>query len=370
VPGTTDYYELLGVRRGCSADEIKKAFRTRARETHPDVADHDGAEESFKELNEAYEVLSDPQKREMYDRFGTVDPRMAGGGYDVGDVFGGGGLDDLFSVFFGGVAGGARTMSRDGRDMGAQVGVTLLEAADGVEKEVRYTRDAPCASCAGSGAAAGGSVATCPDCGGAGQRRAARRTFLGTFESLTPCARCGQTGQIVEPPCPVCQGGGRERLTDAVTVDVPAGVVDGMSVRVPGAGEAGFRGARPGDLLVTVRIEPHEFLHREGDDLHARTSVSVAQAALGASITVRGLRGDVAVKIPAGAQFGDTVAVRGEGMPRLRGGGAGDLVVHLAVAVPRKLTKRQKELLRELGETFGDGHAATPLERLRYWLGA
>jgi molecular chaperone DnaJ len=365
--GTKDYYDVLGVARDASAHDIKKAFRRMARETHPDSSEHDDAEERFKDVNEAYEVLSDPRKREMYDRYGTADPRAAGG---FGDVFGGGGVEDIFSMFFGNMSGGAR-VDLDGRDMAAQVTVTLLEAATGAKREVRYTRDAVCRTCAGSGVAAGGRVVQCPECGGTGQQRTARRTFLGTFESLSPCAVCNSTGSVAEPPCETCGGSGRERRTETVTVDVPAGVEDGMALRVTGAGEAGLRGARPGDLIVTVRVEQHEFLARDGADLHCRAEVSVASAALGGTIVVPGLRGDVEVVVPPGAQFGDTVRVRGEGMPMLRGTGIGDLVVHLIVTVPKKLSKRQRELLKELSTSFGEKPSQRrPLQRLRDWLGA
>lgn len=371
--GTKDYYGLLGVARDASAEDIKRAFRRKARETHPDVADHDGAEEAFKELNEAYEVLSDPQKRQIYDQYGTIDPREAGyGGADFGDIFNAAGVEDLFSMFFGGVGatGNTRAAAREGRDMAAQVTVTLLEAADGATKEVRYTRDAPCSTCGGAGAAPGGKVVTCPECGGTGQKRTARRTFLGTFESLTPCPRCGATGTVAEPPCPTCAGTGRERRTESVSVDVPAGIVDGMQIRVKGAGEAGLRGAAAGDLLVSVRIQPHEFLARDGDDLHCSAQISMSVAALGGLVCVPGLHGDVDLDVPAGSQYGDLVRVRGEGMPRLRGGGKGDLVVHLAVTVPKKLDKRQRELLRELGESLGDEQRKRrPLHKIRDWLG-
>ena len=372
MPETKDYYSILGVARDASQDEIKKAFRRKAREIHPDVSDHDHAEEMFKEVNEAYEVLSDPDKREMYDRYGTADPRMAGGGFgDVGDLFGGGFVEDIFSTFFGGGAGGGRQRAArmNGRDMAAQVSITLQEAATGVERELRLTKLGTCPTCEGTGSAAEEArVVTCPVCDGTGQRRSVRRTIFGMMEQLTPCDNCGSTGTIVEEPCPTCGGEGRARVTENVTVNIPAGVDEAMSVRVPGAGEAGIRGATPGDLLVQIHVEPHEFLHRERDDLHAQASVSVSQAALGARLTVPGLFEDETLDVPAGAQHGHTLRLRGHGMPRLRGGGKGDLIVHLAVDVPRKLTKRQRELFQELGETFGDGQAPRPFRRLRDWL--
>ena len=368
-----DYYALLGVDRDASEADIKKAFRRKARETHPDVASHDGAEDAFKAVNEAYEVLCDPERRRMYDRYGTADPRAAGP--DIGDIFGGGGIgmDDIFSAFFGGGFGGGSQRPRTGgRDMTAAVTITLEEAATGVTKTLRVTRDAPCDTCGATGAADGGTARTCADCGGTGQRRVGRRTFLGVVESVTPCTTCGATGAVIDTPCAVCNGSGRARVTSDIEVTVPPGAENGMRIHVPGAGEAGIRGAQAGSLLVTVRVQPHEFLHRDADDLHVRASLSVAQAALGTTLHVPGLQGDVKVDVDGGAQFGDTIRVRGEGMPRLReagrGTGRGDLYVHVAIEVPRKLSKRQRELMAELGETFGDPERETPMQRLRDWL--
>ena len=362
-----DYYDVLGVARGATAEEIKKAFRRKARETHPDVSDGENAEEQFKELNEAYEVLSDPERRATYDRFGTADPRAGGfgNGADFGDFFG---IDDIFSAFFGGAQQTTR-VRLDGRDMRAQVAVTLEEAASGVEREVSVTRVGPCGACDATGAAPGGSVTICPVCHGGGQQRTARRTILGTMESLSPCQRCGATGSIIDPPCPSCHGDGRLRVTENVTVPIPRGIADGETLRVPGNGEAGVRGARAGDLLVTVRVSAHEYLHREGDDLHAMASINIAQASLGDAIRVRALFGEEEVSFAAGVQSGETARLRGKGMPRMRGG-EGDLIVHLRVDVPKKLSKKQRELLRELGESFGTGSGApTPLERIKDWLG-
>lgn len=367
---TIDYYEVLGVPRDASADDVKKAFRRRARDVHPDTSEHDDAEERFKQLNEAYEVLSDPDKRAMYDRYGTADARDVGFGGGYGDPFGGGvGMGDVFSMFFDGMmGGGARTVRPEGRDMGGQVVVTLLEAADGADKEITYTRAAPCATCGGSGAAEGGSAKTCPQCGGSGQMRTARRTILGTFESIQPCDRCGATGTVVEPPCPTCGGSGRANASETVTVHVPAGIADGARIRVPGMGEAGLRGATAGDLIVTVRVAPHEFLHREGDDLHARANVPMTIAALGGEMSVPGLRGPVTIKVPAHAHNGQTVVAKEQGMPRGRGG-TGDLVIHVNITVPRKLTKEQRELVQKLSESLGDGREPTTLDRIREWLG-
>lgn len=368
--GTKDYYEILGVARDASDADIKKAFRHKARETHPDVNDSADAEDRFKELNEAYDVLSDPEKRRMYDQYGTADPRMAGGGYgDMGDVFAGFGMEDLFSVFFGGAGfGGQRRPRMEGRDIVASLQVTLEEAATGVEKEVVLNRLVPCEECSATGSADGTGSTTCPTCGGSGQKQTYRKTFLGTMTTMSPCDTCNATGQVISNPCPECAGQGRVPDREHVKVAVPAGVADGMQLRLRGMGEAGVRGAAAGDLIVTVRVAQHEYLHREGDDLHCRATISIAQAALGADLSVCGINEDNEVHIDAGAQFGDTVRLRGKGMPHVRGSGRGDLIVHLAVEVPKKLNKRQKELLEELSTSLGDPERKSTLERLRDWL--
>ncbi len=372
MPATRDYYEVLGVSRDASEAEVKKAFRSRARDVHPDTSDHDNAEDLFKELNEAYETLSDPQKRANYDRFGAAGQPSGfpGGGYGYSDPFGGAGMGDLFSVIFDGVMGGnARQQARtEGRDMAAQVVVTLEEAATGVTKQVAYQRVAPCATCSGTGAAEGGTATTCPDCNGAGQVTTSRRTFLGTFQSAAPCNRCAATGTVVEPPCPACAGHGRLQARENVAVDVPAGVRDGQVLSVSGKGEAGLRGSSAGDLVVTVRVRQHEFLHREGDDLHGRASVPMTTAALGGEIEVPGLFGPVPVKVAAGTQNDETLTAKGAGMPRARGGN-GDLVVHVNVVVPTKLSKAERALLEQLSESMGDKRSHSPLHRVRDWLG-
>lgn len=370
MPSTRDYYDVLGVSREASADEIKKAYRSRARDVHPDTSDHEDAEERFKELNEAYEVLSDSGKRSNYDQYGTAEPQGGfPGGYGYGDPFGGG-VGDLFSVIFDTMAGGGgrQQVRTEGRDMSAQVVVTLDEAATGTTKQVAYARVAPCATCEGSGAAEGGSATTCTACHGTGQVSSARRTFLGTFQSVAPCDTCGATGTVIDPPCPTCGGQGRVQTRESVDIDVPAGVYDGQTVTVPGKGEAGLRGARVGDLVVTIRVRPHEYLHREGDDLHARAGVPMTVAALGGEIEVPVFEGKVSVKVPAGTQNGDTISARGEGMPRQRGG-HGDLIVHANVVVPKRLSKTQRKLLEELADSMGESHSSSPLDRVRDWLG-
>lgn len=367
---TKDYYAVLGVSKEASESEIKKAFRARARETHPDVNKAHDAEEQFKAVNEAYDVLSDPQKRQMYDTYGTADPRAAGGGGygDVGDIFAGFGMEDLFSVFFGGGGFGGQRVRMEGRDIAVSVAVTLEEAATGVEKEVVLNRLVPCEECSATGSADGSGSTTCSVCNGTGQKQTYRRTILGTISTATPCDTCHGTGSVIENPCPECQGQGRVPDREHVKVSVPAGIRDGMQLRLRGLGEAGVRGAAAGDLIVTVRVKPHEYLHREGDDLHCRATISLAQAALGADLTVCGIGEDNEVSVPAGSQHGDTVRVRGKGMPHVRGTGHGDLIVHLAIDVPKKLTKRQRELLTELGESLGDPEKRSPMQKLRDWL--
>jgi molecular chaperone DnaJ len=365
--GTSDYYEILGVTRDATDAEIKRAFRRKARETHPDVNSAPDAEAQFKRINEAYDVLSDRTKRENYDRFGTADPRAAGAS-DFGEVFAGFGMEDLFSVFFRGVAGGSQRARVDGRDMAAQLTVTLEEAFHGATKEIALNRLVPCDECGATGSESGSAPTTCPSCNGSGQKRGYRKTFLGTVATMTPCDTCGATGVIVDDPCPECSGQGRVPDREHVSVEVPAGIQDGMQLRVAGHGESGVRGARSGDLIVTVRIAQHEYLHRQGDDLHCRANVSISQAALGAEIEVCGVDGDNEVSIPGGSQHGDKIKVKHEGMPHLRRGGRGDLYVHLAVVVPRKLDKRQRELLTELGESLGDPEQRSPLQKLKDWI--
>lgn len=381
--GTKDYYQTLGVERSASAEEIKKAFRRKARECHPDVNQEPDAEERFKEVNEAYDVLSDPAKKEQYDRFGSVGrgagPAGGPGGYggyvDLNDLFGGGGgggfgMGDLFSAFFGGVAGAARGVRNEGRDMAMSLNITLEEAATGVGKEVVLDRLATCDVCGGTGAEEGSGVVTCTDCGGTGQRVTMRQTFLGTMQTATPCDTCATTGKVVEHPCEECQGSGRVPDRQRVTVQIPAGIRDGQQIRLREMGEAGIRGAHAGDLIVTVRVRADEFLHREGDDLHCKATISITQAALGTELKLKGILEENEISVPSGTQHGDTVRLKGRGMPRVNSSTRGDLIVHFGIEVPKKLNKRQKELLRELASEFGDETRAekSTAERLKDWL--
>lgn len=373
-----DLYEILGVSKDASDFEIKKAFRRRARELHPDVNKAADAEDQFKELNEAYDVLSDPNKRAQYDRFGTI-PGAAGGGYgggsgyvDFDDLFGGGfgGMGDIFSSFFGGQGGqGGRPARKEGRDMGVGLRITLEEVARGVEKEIVYDRLAPCPDCKGTGLGENGKVVTCPECGGKGRVVSVQRTFLGDMQTATTCKKCNGTGSSIENPCPECEGQGRVPDRQRVTVKVPAGIRDGQQLRVGGFGEAGIQGAQAGDLIVTCRVQPHEFFERDGDDLHGRANISFIQAILGAEIEIDGIMPDekVQVRIPAGCQNEQVVRVKGFGMPRLKSDIRGSMYVHVNVVIPEKITKKQRELLEKLADEMGEEVAAprSPLQKLR-----
>ncbi|WP_417052987.1 molecular chaperone DnaJ [Ellagibacter isourolithinifaciens] len=373
-----DLYEILGVSKDASESEIKKAFRRRARELHPDVNKAADAEDQFKELNEAYDVLSDPNKRAQYDRFGTI-PGAAGGGYgggsgyvDFDDLFGGGfgGMGDIFSSFFGGQGGqGGRPARKEGRDMGVGLRITLEEVARGVEKEIVYDRLAPCPDCKGTGLGENGKVVTCPECGGKGRVVSVQRTFLGDMQTATTCKKCNGTGSSIENPCPECEGQGRVPDRQRVTVKVPAGIRDGQQLRVGGFGEAGIQGAQAGDLIVTCRVQPHEFFERDGDDLHGRANISFIQAILGAEIEIDGIMPDekVQVRIPAGCQNEQVVRVKGFGVPRLKSDIRGSMYVHVNVVIPEKITKKQRELLEKLADEMGEEVAVprSPLQKLR-----
>jgi len=369
-----DLYDILGVSKSATEDEIKKAFRKQARELHPDVNKAPDAEEKFKELNEAYDVLSDPQKRAQYDRFGTVPGASGGaGGYqyvDFEDLFGGGfGMGDIFSSFFGGSSGGRTSVRKEGRDMGVGLRLTLEEVAAGAKKEIVYDRLAPCPDCEGSGFGPDGKEVVCPECEGQGRVVTIQHTFLGDMQTATTCKTCGGSGKSIENPCPECEGQGRVPDRQRVTVEVPVGIRDSQQLRLSGFGEAGMQGAAAGDLIVTCRIQPHEFFEREGDNLHARANISIVQATLGAEIEIDGIFEDevVAVRIPEGCQNEQVVRVRGFGMPRFKSDSRGDMYVHINVAIPKKVSKKERELLEQLAEEMGDNvsEARTPLQKLR-----
>lgn len=355
-----EYYDILGVPRDASENDIKKAFRRKARELHPDVNKAPDAEDRFKELNEAYDVLSDPQKKSVYDRYGTAEAaQSAGGGYqsvDMSDIFSG--MGDIFSSFFGGSRGSrGTTVRREGRDMGIGLRLTLEDVAVGAKKDIVYDRLVTCEECGGTGCASDGREVTCPKCKGSGRVVSVQHTFLGDMQTATTCPECGGTGSTISNPCPECQGQGRVPDREHLTINIPEGIRDGQQVRVPGYGEAGAKGAPAGDLIATVRIEPHDYFERDGDNLHTRAKVSVAQASLGADIEVVGIMEDemVPVKIPAGCQSGQTVRVKGYGLPRFRSAGKrGDLLVHVTVVTPQHLSRSARKLMEELDDVLGD----------------
>ncbi len=352
-----DYYEVLGVAKGASADEIKKGYRTKAKELHPDRnADNPKAEAQFKEANEAYEVLKDAEKKAAYDRYGhaAFEGGMGGGGGRPGGGFGGGQgdfgsafsdvFDDLFGDFMGGgQRGGGRRAAR-GSDLRYNLRVTLEDAYSGLQKTINVPTAVACSGCNGSGAEGGAEPSTCPTCSGMGKVRAQQ----GFFTVERTCPTCSGLGQIISNPCKVCNGAGRTEKDRALSVNIPAGVETGTRIRLSGEGEAGMRGGPAGDLYIFIEVAEHKLFERDGNNLYCRVPVSMGTAALGGSIevpTIDGGRGRV--QIPGGSQSGRQMRLRAKGMPALRGGTAGDMFIELAVETPVNLTNRQKELLRE-----------------------
>jgi molecular chaperone DnaJ len=343
-----DYYEVLGIARTASRDEIKAAYRKLAVKYHPDKNPGDkAAEESFKEASEAYAVLSDADKRAHYDRFGHAgvgeqpfsgfDASIFGDFSDIlGNLFG-------FEGFFGG-GGRRRTGPERGSDLRTRVDITFDEMARGVERTITVPREETCEACGGTGHPSGSAPVQCRACGGRGQQRVSQ----GFFTMLRACPQCGGAGQVITDPCPTCQGQGRVEKTRHVKVPIPAGIEDGTRVRITGHGEGGMRGGPPGDLYVVVHVREHDVFVREGADLHVEEELSAFHAALGGEAEVPTLAGGEKVQFPAGTQPGDTVTLRGKGLARLRRGGKGDLVVHFKVVVPRKLSAKQRELLQLL----------------------
>ncbi|WP_040585343.1 molecular chaperone DnaJ [Segniliparus rugosus] len=347
-----DYYAILGVDRSANDQELKRAYRRLARELHPDV--NPAEEERFKEVTTAYEVLSDPQKRQIVDAGGDpLDPR-GGAGFDG---FGGfGGLSDVFEAFFGqgfGAGGGGRSRGPRGRvqagsDALVRVTLDLEECATGSRKELTVDTAILCDLCVGSGSASGGKPTRCATCGGSGEVQSVQRSFLGQMVTARPCPTCSGAGEVVQDPCGKCSGAGRVRARRSITVDIPAGAGEGVRVRLAGQGEVGPGGGAAGDLYVEVRERPHPVFFRNGDDLHCTVRVPVVDAALGATIPMTTILGEEAlVEVAAGTQPGAVVELRGQGMPQVRGGVRGTLHVHLDVVVPARLDHKQAEKLRE-----------------------
>ena len=353
--GQRDYYEVLGVPRSADAQEMKKAYRKLAMEYHPDRNPSEDAAAKFKEINQAYEVLSDDQKRQMYDRFGHAGVEgNQSGGFDGFHGFEGG-FGDIFDAFFGGGQRGGRRRRGPARgaDLRFNLRLTFEEAIFGVDKEIEFQRQERCTRCSGKGAEPGTELATCPDCNGAGEIRRSQQSIFGQFVNVAPCGRCSGEGRIVPNPCEDCRGTGRLRAPRKIAVKVPAGVDDGSQIRLAGEGEAGARGGEPGNLYVVLSVADHEKFQRVEDHIVLELPVNVAQAALGAELSIPTLDGDMTFEVPAGTQSGEDFVIRGKGVPHLRGAGRGDMVVRVTVVVPESLTDDQRELLEKLAETMG-----------------
>ena len=345
-----DYYDTLGVDRNASASDIKKAFRKLAFDHHPDRNQHDGAEEKFKEISEAYEVLGDPEKRATYDRFGHIGAQGFGGrGFEGFDF---GGLGDIFDTFFGGATGTRRTGPRRGGDLSYGMAVSFEDAVFGCEKHLEIVRTERCSVCGGTRSEPGSKPETCTTCEGMGQVRRAQRSIFGQFINMTTCGQCNGEGKIVTRPCKSCGGQGRERVTRKIEIRVPAGVDDGMQIRLSGEGDAGRNGGSPGNLYVTLSVKGHKLFRRDASDILYELPINFAQAALGDDIDVPTLEGDFPLKIPVGCQSGRVFRIKDKGVPHLRGRGRGDQLVRVHVITPQTLDAKQKKLFKELAQTL------------------
>ncbi len=348
-----DYYEVLGVSRGARDDELKAAFRRMARQYHPDVSKDPDAEEKFKEINEAYAILSDTEKRAAYDRFGHAGVNTQGmpdfTNIDLSDI-----LEGIFGFGgFGGMGGRrSRNAPRRGADLSSRIKLTFEEAAFGVEKEVNITRDETCQECNGSGAKPGTTPNTCPQCNGQGEVRQMHQTLLGSMVQVVTCPRCSGRGEVIETPCPSCDGRGLKRKTISKLVSIPPGVSKGVQIRLAGEGQPGNNGGPRGNFYLEIDVEKHTYFRRQGDDILLDLDINIAQAVLGDEIHIPTLNGDVDLRIPPGTQPGKIFRLRGKGIPHLRGSGTGDQLVTVSVEIPTRLTTEQREMFEELAETM------------------
>jgi len=346
-----DYYEVLGVPRDATSEEMKKAFRKLAFQYHPDRNREDGAEERFKEINEAYEVLSDADKRAAYDRFGHGGAEgLFGRGFDG---FNFGGFGDIFEAFFGGTGTASRETARRGDDLRSKVSLSFEEAALGCQKEIDVARTEMCFTCRGMGSKPGSKPSRCPTCDGTGQIRRVQRSFFGQFINTAVCGQCHGEGRIITDPCGECQGTGVKKHRRRISVTVPPGVADGNELRLSGEGNAGLRGGSPGNLYVVLSVARHEFFNRDGDNIVYELPINFAEAALGAEIEVPTLYGKAKLKIPPGSQSGKVFRLKDKGIPHLHGNGCGDQLVGLLVVTPQSLTKEQRQLFEELSKSLG-----------------
>ena len=361
-----DYYEVLGVSKGASDDEIKKAYKKMARKYHPDLnPDNKEAEEKFKEVNEAYEILSDADKKSRYDQFGHagVDPNFGaggfGGGFDGGFDFGD--LGDIFGSFFGGgFGGGGRRTNPNAPQRGESIRLSLTisfeEAAFGCEKAVTVERMEPCDTCHGNGCAPGTSPEVCPECRGTGTVQVRRQTPMGVFATSAPCGKCGGKGKIIHQPCTECHGAGSVRKRKTIQVSIPAGIDNGQTISVRSQGHAGKNGGPAGDLLVTITVRPHELFRREGTSVLCEAPITFTQAVLGAELEIPTIDGKVKYDLPEGTQSGTTFRLKGKGIPSINGRGRGDQYVTVYIETPRNLSKEQKEALKKFADTMGDNN--------------
>ncbi len=356
MPVKRDYYEVLGIDRNATDEKIKGAFRKLAFKYHPDHNHEDGAEEKFKEINEAYEVLSDSDKRAAYDRFGHGGSqglfRQGFEGFDFG------GFGDIFDAFFGGATTATRQAPQRGADLHHRITITLEEAAFGVAKEISILRTEHCSVCQGTGCQPNNQPSRCPSCNGTGQVRRVQQSIFGRFTNITTCPQCHGEGKIITDPCTQCRGTGKEKRQRSILVKIPAGVEDGSRIRLSDEGDVGIRGGSPGNLYLSLSVKKHELFVRNGDDILYELPINFAQATLGTEVEVPSLDGNIKLKIPAGSQTGEVFQFKNKGIPHLHGRGCGHQLVRLLVVTPDSLTREQRQLFEELAKTLGPAKKA------------